>query len=162
MAYCALTQGENQLPGHIPKIRQHHQQQRTPGGAHAGTSPAEQTVMKTVIMHQTTSKQNDAANMHHPGFCAIHFHKQHQHNRDGNIFHRVTMNANSALQFAKTKLPLKWPMAPVYDRWQIQKREDCCGIAGTAPISGSVLRKSSHRVCTSSGAWAMSGVCKKR
>ncbi|ETJ35103.1 hypothetical protein Q604_UNBC10494G0001, partial [human gut metagenome] len=37
------------------------------------------------------------------------------------------------------KLPLKWPMAPVYDRWQIQKREDCCGIAGTAPISGSVL-----------------------
>ena len=34
----------------------------------------------------------------------------------------------------------------VYDRWQIQKREDCCGIAGTAPISGSVLRKSSHRV----------------
>ncbi len=62
--------------------------------------------MKTVIMHQTTSKQNDAANMHHPGFCAIHFHKQHQHNRDGNIFHRVTMNANSALQFAKTTVTI--------------------------------------------------------
>ena len=23
-AYCALTEGENQLPGHIPKIGQHH------------------------------------------------------------------------------------------------------------------------------------------
>lgn len=49
-----------------------------------------------------------------------------------------------------------------YDRWHFQKREDCCGIDGADPISGRTLRKSAHSVSTSSGACAMSGVCKNR
>lgn len=66
-AYCALTQGENQLPGHIPQVSQHHQQQRAPGGAHSGTPPAEQAMMETVRVHQASGNQQNTANVHHPG-----------------------------------------------------------------------------------------------
>ena len=56
-AYCALTDGENQLPGHIPEVRQHHQQQRTPRRAHAGTTPAVETMMKAIGVHQAPGDQ---------------------------------------------------------------------------------------------------------
>lgn len=48
----------------------------------------------------------------------------------------------------------------VYDRGHFQKREDCCGMDGAVPISGKTLRKSCQSVFTSSGACAISGVCK--
>lgn len=50
----------------------------------------------------------------------------------------------------------------VYDRGHFQKREDCCGMDGAVPISGKTLRKSCQSVFTSSGACAISGVCKNR
>ena len=56
-AYCALTEGENQLPGHIPEVGQHHQQQGAPGGAHAGAAPVVDAVMKAPGVHQSPDNQ---------------------------------------------------------------------------------------------------------
>lgn len=53
-------------------------------------------------------------------------------------------------------------MVPLYDRGLPQKREDCCGIEGALPTDGTTSCKACHRTSTSSGAWAISGVCKKR
>src|SRR5690606_10314473 len=75
----------------------------------------------------------------------------------------INSNAPRTAYSAQTiQTPCFLQMALLYDRGCDQKREDCCGMAGALPIDGTAACKACQRASTSSGAWAISGVCKNR
>jgi hypothetical protein len=42
----------------------------------------------------------------HPGLCAVHLHKQQQYQRNGDVFNRITVDADRALQLGKTTVAI--------------------------------------------------------
>ena len=64
-------------------------------------------MVKAVIMHQAASDKQQATDVHHPGFCAIHLHKQQQDEGRGDVFDRIAVNADSALQLGKSAVTVR-------------------------------------------------------